>query len=69
MSDEKRGSRQPNWGAGVAIGMGLGVSLSVALDNWAFLAIGAGLMTVFAFALGTPEDPEDEPDASSHPPS
>lgn len=62
MSEEKP-QKTPNWGLGVALGMSIGVSLSVALDNWAFLAIGAGLMVAFAYAFAQPGEDEPEEDA------
>ncbi|MGP6172464.1 hypothetical protein ACTU6V_14820 [Microbacterium sp. A204] len=42
------------WGAGIAIGMGVGVAMGSALDNMgAGIAIGIAIGIVFAIAIGS----------------
>ena len=62
MTDPKRSGYTPNWAVGIALGVALGASFSVALDDVA-LALGAGLAAAFAMALGSSGDePEDDGD-------
>ncbi|MBO6728628.1 MAG: hypothetical protein QUV02_11200 [Maricaulis sp.] len=45
--------RKPNWGVGIALGMGTGIALGSALGNVAIgVALGAGMAVVWAIALG-----------------
>lgn len=56
----RRAGREPNWGAGLAIGVGIGTALSVALENWAFLPIGLALGAALPWGLAAPAGGERE---------
>lgn len=58
--------RKPNWGVGVALGMGTGVALGTALGNIALgVGIGGAMAVVWAMALGKEADSHDGDDANS----
>lgn len=61
-----------SWGAGIAIGMGVGVATGSALDNMGLgIAIGVAIGAVFAIAIGSigrrrkPRDDESGDDSGS----
>lgn len=53
MTEAAEKKREPNWGSGMALGVVFGVTMSILLDNWAFLAVGIALSAAFAYGTGT----------------
>lgn len=59
----------PNWGVGIALGMGTGIALGTALDNIGLgVGMGGGLMIVYAIALGKRAASPDGEDANGENP-